>query len=113
LPNFISEEEIEKALDYLRDSAFPAAKARAERNYVEDFAKILLNKLKQEHRKQGAKTVAEQERDAYADDRYLQHLEAIREAVEIDAKMTFLRQAAEAKLDAWRTLMATERAMKL
>ncbi len=33
---FISDEEIDKALDYLRDNADAAAQARAERVYLEE-----------------------------------------------------------------------------
>lgn len=110
MPSFITDEEIEKALDWLRDNALPAAKARAERLYVEDYARVLKARIMKEHPKLSA---VAQEREAYADQRYLQHLEAIRQAVEEDARITFLRGAAESKLEAWRTMAATERAMKL
>jgi len=107
---FITDEEVERALDYLRDNATAAAKARAERLYVEDYLKVIKAKLMAEHDNLSAVL---QERHALADDRYLQHLDAIREAVEIDEKHRFLRGAAEAKIEAWRTMCATERSMKL
>ena len=110
MANFISDEDIEKALDYLRDNAIEAAKARAERIYVEEFRKTLKAIYMKEHTDE---SIGAQEREAYADPRYQQHLEAIREAVERDEKHRFLRAAAEAKLEAWRTMSATERAMKL
>ena len=110
MPSFISDDEVERALDYLVKSASDAAKARAERGYVEDYLKVIKSRVMKEH---AGRSGIEQEREAYSDSRYLQHLEAIRQAVEADAKHTFLRGAAEAKLDCWRTLCATERAMKL
>ena len=39
----ISEKEVSKALDYLRDSAAEVAKAKAERIYLEEFRKSLEN----------------------------------------------------------------------
>ncbi len=107
---FISDDQIERALDYLRTSAMVCAKARAERLYVEDYLKVLKAKLMAEHDNLSAVI---QERHALADDRYLAHLEAIREAVELDEKNRYLRNAAEALIEAWRTMSSTERAMKL
>jgi len=51
-----------------------------------------------------------QEREAYSDPRYVQHLEAIKQAVEIDEGHRFLRAAADAKIEAWRTQSSNTRA---
>ena len=110
MASFITEQEVERALDWLTQNAAAAAKARAERLYVEDFAKVLKARLMAEHDNLSAVL---QERHALADDRYLTHLDAIREAVERDEKNRFLRAAAETKIAAWQTMSATERAMKL
>ena len=37
----ITEEEVEKAIDYLRDTAVDAAQARADRIYLEEYRKSL------------------------------------------------------------------------
>lgn len=95
---------------YLRDNAPEAAKAKAERVYVEEFRKVIKSKLMKEHPQL---SVAAQEREAYSDDRYVQHLEAIREAVEIDEKNRFLREGAKAKLESYQTLSANYRAIKV
>lgn len=107
---FISDEEIDRALDYLRDNADEAAKARAERIYVEEYRKTVKAQLMKEH---DTKSAVIQERDAYADPRYVLHLEAIKEAVFRDEKMKFMLAAAEAKIEAWRTQSSNERANKL
>ncbi len=107
---FITEEEVEKALDYLRDNAKSAAKAKAERLYLEDYLKVVKAKLMGEHDNLSAVL---QERHAMADDRYSAHLEVIREAIERDETHRFLRGAAEAKINAWQTMSANERGMKL
>lgn len=107
---FISDEEIDKALDYLRDNADEAAKARAERIYVEEYRKTVKAQIMKEH---DSKSAVIQEREAYADPRYATHLEAIKEAVFRDEKMKFMLAAAEAKIGAWQTQSANERANKI
>jgi hypothetical protein len=105
--SFISDDEIDKALDFLRDNARDAAQARADRIYVEEYRKTLKATLMKEH---GGSSAALQERDAYADQRYVQHLEAIRDAVKVDEFHRFMRIAAEAKIEAWRTQSSNSRA---
>lgn len=107
----ISDEEVEAALDYLRDSAPSAAKARAERIYVEQYRDALLAILMKTFKDETS--VAAQEREAKASDKYLAHLDAIREAVEIDEKNRFLREGARAKIEAWQTFSANIRGMKV
>lgn len=107
---FITDEEIDRALDYLRDNADEAAKARAERIYVEEYRKTVKAQIMKEHPTLSAVL---QEREAYADPRYAAHLEAIRQAVQRDEHCRFLLTAAGAKIEAWRTQSSNERAMKL
>lgn len=106
----LSDTDIERALDYLRDSADEAAQARAERVYLDEFRKCLKSQIMKEHADQSGIV---QEREAYADERYLRHVEALREAVHRDEKHRFLLKAAEAKIDAWRSKSANQRAMKI
>ena len=105
----ITDDEVQKAVDYLRDNAPEAAKARAERVYVEEYRKTIKAQIMCEHKEESG---IAQEREAYADPRYITHLDAIREAIEIDEKHRFLRSAAEAKLEAWRTFSANDRGVK-
>lgn len=108
--NFISDEDIERVLDFLRTAAVQCAKAKAERIYLDEYKHSLRALIMKEHPEI---SVAAQEREAYADMRYIQHLQALQVAVENDCRMQFLRAAAEAKLSAWQTMHATERAMKI
>lgn len=105
----ISEDHIEKALDWMRDNCDAAAQARAERVYVEEYRKTLKAEIMREH---PSLAVAAQEREAYADKRYIAHLGAIRDAVYTDEKNRFLRAAAEAKINAWQTQSANHRTME-
>jgi hypothetical protein len=104
----LTEAHVEKALDYLQDNADAAAKARAERIYCQEFRKSLKALLMKEH-DTGTRSGTMQEREAYADDRYIAHLDALKEAVFQDTKMQFLMEAARAKIDAWQTKSANER----
>ena len=106
----ISDDEVEQALDYLRDNAGAAAEARAHRIYCEEYRKSLKAILMQEH---PDCAVNAQEREAYADERYTKFLEGLKAAVYQDERHKFMLSAAQAKLDAWRTMSATERANKL
>jgi hypothetical protein len=107
--SFITDEEIDKALDYLRDNARDAAQAKANRVYVEEYRKTLKAQLMKEH---GSLSAVLQEREAYSDPRYAEHLQAIREAVMQDEQHRFLRIAAEAKIEAWRTQSSNMRGME-
>lgn len=97
----ISQKDIEKALDFLRDSATEAAQNRANRVYVEDYLKVVKANIMASH---ADKPVNAQEREAYIHFDYLSHLEAIKEAVYEDEKLRFLIDAAKAKISAWQTI---------
>lgn len=103
----ISFDDVEKAVDWLRDNAVSAAKARAERIYMESYVKTV---LAQESQKVQAPSAAAQERDGRTRPAYLAALQALKEAVEADEMHRFLRDAASAKIEAWRTFEATRRA---
>ena len=102
----IPESDIEKAIDWLRDTAEACAKKRAERLYLEDFSRSLKAQIMSEHL---AEPLGAQERHAFSDIRYRNHIEALKLAIYEDEKGRFLRDAAEAKIRAWQTQQATER----
>lgn len=102
----VSDESAEKAVEWLRDNADEAAKAKAERLYVEHYLKTV---KAQESSRSDAKTVAERENEALLSKSYLSTLQAYREAVEADERHRFLREAAMAKVEFWRTACANLR----
>lgn len=106
----ISDADIEKAIDFLRDSADKAARARAERLYLDEFSKPLKAGIMREAT---SESLGAQEARAYSDPRYQQHLEAFKEAVHRDEYNRYMRDAADAKIRAWQTMKATERAGKI
>ncbi len=102
----ITDAEIDKALDWLRDNAGNAAQARANRVLVEEYRKTLKATIMSEHKD---KPIGAQEREAYSDPRYVQHLQAMREAVEEDERYRWLYVSAQAKIEAWRSFQANYR----
>ena len=105
----IPDNEIDKALDYLRDNANKAAQARADRIYLEEYRKSLKAILMSQSNES---VIAAQERYAYAHVDYFKHLQGLKAAVFKDEKHRFLLAAARAKIDAWRTQESTKRSVE-
>ncbi len=103
----IAEDDIEKAVDYLRSSAAAAATARANMKYLAEFLK---SKRAQIKLKQTGLSNAAAEDAALADPAYIEVLEGYKVAVEMDALHTFKREAADALIRAWQTQQSTLRA---
>lgn len=105
----ITDEQIEAALDYLRDSVEAAAQGRANKVYLTEYRKTkkaeLMNLCNET-------SEAAKERFAYSHAEYAEFLSGLRAAIYEDAKHTFLREAADAKIEAWRTQQANARTME-
>ena len=97
----IIQKDIEKALDFLRDSAEAAAVNRSNRVYMEEFRKSLKAQLMSDNIDMA---VNAQEREAYKNVEYITHLEAMKEAIYQDEKLRFLIEAAKIKISAWQTM---------
>lgn len=104
-----SEIQIFKCLDFLRDNAKSMAQAKANRVYMEEARKSMKAVKMKEAEKNGATSAAIQEREAYASDDYVKHLEALKIAVEDEERMRWLMIAAQARVTAWQTIEATRR----
>lgn len=101
----ITDEQAEKAADYIRDNAEKFAQAKARRIYCEEYKKslkaILFNDV------QGAAAV--RENLAYADERYMKLIKDLELAVFEEEKIKGLISAAEMKIEVWRSLQANQR----
>lgn len=97
----ISQRDVEKALDFLRDSAEDAAINRSNRAHLEEFRKSLKAQLMAQNMEM---PVNAQEREAYRHPDYIAHLEGMKEAIYNDEKLRFLIDAARAKISAWQTM---------
>jgi hypothetical protein len=103
----ITQEDAEKAVDWLRNNARPMAQARAERLYMEQWVKTVKATIQTE---QAGMSAAAADAIALASPRYLAALQAFKDAVETDECNRFLVMAAEAKIEAWRSQESTRRA---
>ena len=104
----ISDEQIEAALDYLRDSVDSAAQAKANKVYLTEYRKTHKAELMNQSNEASE---AAKERYAYSHNSYKEFLAGLKEAIYQDARHEFMRGAAGAKIDAWRTQSSNERTM--
>jgi hypothetical protein len=102
----ISDDDVGRALDWLVKNAAPAAKARADVAYLEEYRKSLKAKLMAS---QVTGTVASIEAYAYSHKDYLALLDGYKEAVRVDTEYRWLQASAMARIDAWRTLQSNAR----
>ncbi len=96
-----------KAVDYILKHARQFAVAKAQRVYLEEFRKskkAILMKASLEN------ALGAQERDAYAHPEYLELLQGLKQAVEIEEKLRWDLIAAQARIEIWRSEQANMRA---
>lgn len=103
----ITQDDAERAVDWLRDNARQMAQARAERLYMEQFIKTVKAGIQKEC---AGMSAAASEIEALASPKYMAALQAYKEAIETDEYNRFICSAAEAKIEAFRTMEATRRA---
>lgn len=104
----ITDDQVEAALDYLRDSARPAAVSRAQARTLEKYLGVV--EAQQKAVARGMSNAAAQDA-ARSSPEYKLALEAWEEAVRKDGEFTMLREAASARIEAWRTQSSNLRAM--
>ena len=103
----ITDEQVEAALEYLRDSAKHAAVARAQARTLEKFLGVVEAQQKAIH---GSVSNNRAQDMARASPEYKQSLDAWEEAVRRDGEYTMLREAASSRIEAWRTMCSNARA---
>lgn len=106
----VTEAEVEKALDWLRDNASEIGQAKADAVRTERMTKHVKALVMKMH---NGLPVSAQEREAYASDEYLKALEAEARAAGEYEKLKGLREAAAMKIEAWRTASSNYRSMKI
>lgn len=102
----ITEPEIQRAFDFLRDSATKIADARYHKVYTEERKKAVFSEL---FRQAPDGPVASKEAYAYAHQDYENHIAEMARAARDFELLRAQREAAIAKIDAWRTASANER----
>lgn len=102
----MTQEEAEKATQFLVESAYPHGQSVA-------LARLASNKLRHVKalamKASGEKSAAAQEREAYASQEYRDALEEEFEATLEAEKSKAAREAAQVKVDLWRSISARQR----
>jgi len=104
------DEQVERAITFIRDKAKEYAEALAQREYLRDYKKSKLAILMQEAEIEGHKTTSAQERQALANPEYVELLQGLRVATEKEALLRHQIKSAEIRIEIWRTESATRRA---
>ena len=99
------------AVDYMIAKASEYAQAKANRIYLEEYRKSLKSQLMKDALVGGYEAANAQEREAYSNPAYKEHLLALKEAVETEEKLRWMLIAAEARIDVYRTQSANNRAL--
>ena len=94
------------AVDYILKNAPKFAKAKAERVYIEEYRKSMKAILM---KRSLESAIGAQEREAYAHQEYVELLEALRDATEIEEKLRWDMVAAQARIEIWRSQEASNR----
>ena len=102
----VSEQEAQRAIDYIRDSAPKFAQAKAERVYIENYLKVVKAK---EMSNSDKKTLGDREMDAYMSMDYEAQLQAMRDAVAIEEELKYRMEAAKLRFEHWRVEQFNQR----
>jgi hypothetical protein len=104
----ITDDDIESALSWMVKNSEKAAKARADRLFIEESLKPLKAKLMKDS---GQESLGAQEREALANPLYQAQLEGLRAAVYEDELFRLRYKSADARIEAWRTMSSNNRSM--
>lgn len=106
----VTDDDLQKALDWLRDNAEDIGRAKAETvraGHMIKHVKAL------EQKRHNEKPATHQEREALASEAYLAALERDAIAAGEYEKMRSLREAAALKIETWRSEQANYRALRV
>lgn len=98
-----------QAVDFIIKNAPGFAKAKAKRVYLEEFRKSKKALLMKDALLKGIEAANAQEREAYSHPEYLELLEGLAGAIEIEETLKWHLEAARMRTDIWRTEQANAR----
>ena len=107
--SFVTDDAASDALNWLVGNAKALGKAKEQAVLAESMTKRI---RAIEMARSEAKTVAEKERDALASDAYLRAIQEEAEAAGAYETLRALKDAAIARVEAWRSLQATQRSIR-
>jgi predicted Ser/Thr protein kinase len=109
MTGFVTDDAASDALNWLLSNAKSLGKAKEKSVLAESMTKRI---KALEMARSDAKTVAEKERDALASEAYLLAITAEAQAAGEYETMRALKDAATARIECWRSLTSTARALK-
>ena len=95
----------ENQLNNLREIGKNHAQAKRKVTILEHGRQILLADLMKKYMLAGEKTVAGQDRESRADDKYKTHIEALGYAIEEELKWAWEKRIVEINFEKWKTNM--------
>jgi hypothetical protein len=98
------------AVDFMIAKSKAYAQAEANKVYMEELRKTIKAEEMIKAEMRDHKTAVMQEREAYASQRYKDHLLALQQAVEIREELRWMLIAAQARIEVWRSQEASNRA---
>lgn len=98
----------QECLQRMWENAPKLAQAKADRVYLEAFSKTMKATLMCES---SARASVAQERDAYADPRYAEHLKGLQQAVHDEELLRWRMVTDAAAIEVYRTMSANDRGM--
>ena len=98
-----------KAIEFIFHKSKEYAEAKSEVVYLDKFRKSKHAMLMKDAMVAGHKTSAAQEREAYADLSYIELLKGLRAATEKAEALRWQLVAAQARIDCWRSMEASNR----
>ena len=107
----MNQKEINKSVDYLYTHGQKYAQAKAEVTYIEEFRKSKKAMLMKTAMENGCKSAAAAEIEAYSDPSYIELLKGLKAAVEVSEGIRWGLIAAQARIECWRSMEASNRVM--
>ena len=101
-----------QAVEYMIAKSGEYAQAKANRIYCDEYRKSLKSILMKEAMTHGHLAVNAQEREAYSSPKYIEHLHALKAAVEAEETLRYQLVSAQARIEVYRTQSANERAFE-
>lgn len=101
---------LEQRMDEIDSKAKQFAKAKSEKEHLDEFKKSKLAILMKKYEAKGFSSAAAQEREARADDDYIELLEGLKAATEASEQARWELELIKIRFEAWRTNQANQRA---
>ncbi len=100
---------IHKTVEFIIENAQTYAKAKAQRVYLEEFKKSKKALLMRQAMMNGIEAANAQEREAYANEEYVELIRGLGEAIETEETLRWKLEAARISVEVWRSEQATAR----